>query len=157
MSYFLSSDEDDIEPNIVILKMQKPDPKGNDEFLDPIIKEGVTHGSKDSTKEGKGLQKGTHTSRHSGIKVHTRKRVADKVVTTRKALSQTSRALPTSDNVRFEDVINFAPATSNSFFKDDRDGFLCFEMDSISVSGYTTFQQRNFSFLYSHLLSSFSK
>ena len=73
------------------------------------------------------------------IKVPTRKRVADKVVTTRKALSQTSRALPTSDNVHFEDVINFAPATSNSFFKDDRDAFFCFEMDSIPVSGYTTY------------------
>lgn len=65
--------------------MQNPDPKGNGEFLDPIIREGVTHGSNDGTKEGKGLQKVTHT--HSGIKGHTRKRVADKVVTTRKALS----------------------------------------------------------------------
>ena len=85
MSFFLSSDEDDIDPNIVVLKMQKPDPKGNGEFLDPIIREGVTHGSNDGTKEGKSLQKGTHT--HPGIKGHTRKRVADKVVTTRKAVS----------------------------------------------------------------------
>ena len=85
MSFFLSSDEDDIDPNIVVLKMQKPDPKGNGEFLDPIIREGVTHGSNDGTKEGKSLEKGTHT--HSGIKGHTRKRVADKVVTTRKAVS----------------------------------------------------------------------
>lgn len=85
MSFYLSSDEDDIEPNIVLLKMQNPDPKGNAEFLDPIIREGVTHGSNDGTKEGKGLQKVTHT--HSGIKGHTRKRVADKVVTTSKALS----------------------------------------------------------------------
>ena len=114
MYFFLTSDEDDIEPNIVVLKMQKPDPKGNGEFLDLIIREGVTL-SNDGTKEGKGLQKGTDT--HSGIKGHTRKSVADKVVTTRKALSQTSRALPTSDYVHFEDVINFASATSNSFLK----------------------------------------
>ena len=101
MSYFLSSDEDDIEPNIVVLKMQKPDPKGNDEFLDPIIKEGVTHGSKDSTKEGKGLQKGTHDSE---IKGPTGKRVEDKVATTGKARSQTLRALATSENVHCKDV-----------------------------------------------------
>ena len=57
LSFYLSSDEDDIEPNIVVLKMQNPDPKGNGEFLDPVIREGVTHGSNDGTKEGKGLQK----------------------------------------------------------------------------------------------------
>ena len=126
--------------------MQKPDPKGNGEFDDPIIREGVTHGNSDGTKEGKGLQKGNHDSE---IKGHTGKRVADKVaLTTGKARRQTSRVLATSRNVHLKEVIDFAPTTSNSFFKDD--GFHCFEMDSIPVSGYTTFQQRDFSLLYFH-------
>ena len=143
MSFFLSSDEDDVQPNIVVLKMQKPDPKGNGEFDDPIIREGVTHGSNEGNKEGKGLQKGTHDSE---IKGPTGKRVEDKVATTGKARSQTLRALATSRNVHCKDVRDFAPATSNSFFEDD--GFHRFEMDSIPVSGYTTFQQRDFSLLY---------
>ena len=137
-SSFRSSDEDDVEP-IVVLKMQKPDPKGKGEFDNPIIREGVTHGSNDGSKEGNGLQKRTHDSE---IKGHSGKRVEDKVATTGKARSQTLRALPTSRNVHFKHVINFAPATSNSF--------LCFEMDSIPVFGYTTFQQRDFSLLYFH-------
>ena len=77
------------------------------------------------------------------------------MATTGKARSQTLRALPTSRNVHFKDVINLevaggnvAPAPSTGFFKDD--GFLCFEMDSIPVSGYTTFQQRDFSLFYFH-------
>lgn len=125
--------------------MQKPDSKGNGEFDDPIIREGVAHGNSGGTKEGKGLQKGNHDSE---IKGQTGKRVEDKVATTGKDRSQTSRALATSRNVYCKDVRDFAPATSNSFFKDD--GFLRFEMDSIPVSGYTTFQQRDFSLLYSH-------
>ena len=143
MSFFLSSDEDDVQPNIVVLKMQKPDPKGNGEFDDPIIREGVTQGSNEGNKEGKGLQKGTHDSK---IKGPTGKRVKDKVATTGKARSQTLKALATSRNVHCKDVRDFAPATSNSFFEDD--GFHRFEMDSIPVSGYTTFQQRDFSLLY---------
>ena len=143
MSFFLSSDEDDVQPNIVVLKMQKPDPKGNGEFDDPIIREGVTQGSNEGNKEGKGLQKGTHDSE---IKGPTGKRVEDKVATTGKARSQTLKALATSRNVHCKDVRDFAPATSNSFFEDD--GFHRFEMDSIPVSGYTTFQQRDFSLLY---------
>ena len=87
------------------------------------------------------------------IKGHSGKWVVDKVATTGKARSHTFiRALPMSRNVPFKDVINlevagakFAPATSNCFSKDDR--FLCFEMDSIPVSGYTTFQERDFSLL----------
>ena len=63
--------------------MQKPDPKGNGEFDDPIIREGVTHGNNEGTKEGKGLQKGTHDSE---IKGPTDKRVADKVATIREKL-----------------------------------------------------------------------
>ena len=143
MSFFLSSDEDDVQPNIVVLKMQKPDPKGNGEFDDPIIREGVTQGSNEGNKEGKGLQKGTHDSK---IKGPTGKRVEGKVATTGKARSQTLKALATSRNVHCKDVRDFAPATSNSFFEDD--GFHRFEMDSIPVSGYTTFQQRDFSLLY---------
>ena len=126
--------------------MQKPDPKGNGEFDDPIIREGVTQGSNEGNKEGKGLQKGTHDSE---IKGHTGKRVEDKMAATGKARSQTLRALATSRNVHCKDVRDFTPATSNSFFKDD--GFHRFEMaDNIPVSGYTTFQQRDFSFLYFH-------
>ena len=143
MSFFLSSDEDNVQPNIVVLKTQKPDPKGNGEFDDPIIREGVTQGSNEGNKEGKGLQKGTHDSEIQGS---TGKRVEDKVATTGKARSQTLRALATSRNVHCKDVRDFAPAISNSFFKED--GFHRFEMDSIPVSGYTTFQQRDFSLLF---------
>ena len=57
---FCSSDEDDVQPNIVVLKMQKPDSKGNGEFDDRIVREGLTHGNNDGTWEGKGLQKATH-------------------------------------------------------------------------------------------------
>ena len=63
--------------------MQKADPKGNGEFDDPIIREGVTHGNTEGTKEGKGLQKGIHDSE---IKGPTDKRVADKVATIREKL-----------------------------------------------------------------------
>ena len=139
--------------HIVVLKIQKPDPKGKGEFDNLIIREGVTHGSNDGIKEGNGLQK---RAVDSEIKAHSGKRVVDKVTTTGKARSHTFiRALPTSRNVPFKDVINlevagakFASAISNCFFKDDR--FLCFEMDSIAASGYTTFQQRDFSLLYFH-------
>ena len=124
--------------------MQKPDPKGNGEFHDPIIREGVTRGSNEGTKEGKGLQKGTHDSEIQGP---TGKRVEDKVAITGKTRSQTLRALATSRNVHCKDVRDLAPATSNSFKFED-DGFHRFEMDSIPVSGYTTFQQRDFSLLY---------
>ena len=118
-----------------------------------MIREGVTHGSNDGIKEGNGLQK---RAVDSEIKAHSGKRVVDKVANTGKARSHTFiRALPTSRNVPFKDVINlevagakFASAISNCFFKDDR--FLCFEMDSIAVSGYITFQQRDFSLLYFH-------
>lgn len=60
-SSFLSSDEDDVdmvEP-IVVLKIQKPDPKGKGEFDNLIIREAVTHGINDGIKEGNGLQKRT--------------------------------------------------------------------------------------------------
>ena len=124
--------------------MQKPDPKGNGEFDDPIIREGVTQVNNDGTKEGKGHQKGTHDTE---IKGPTGKRVEDKVATSGKARSQTSRALAKTRRVHFKDVIDFAPSTSNSFFNDE---FHRFEMDSIPVSGYTTFQQRDFSSLYFH-------
>ena len=94
--------------------MQKPDPKGNGEFHDPITREGVTRGSNEGTKEGKGLQKGAHDSEIQGP---TGKRVEDKVAITGKTRSQTLRALATSRNVHCKDVRDFAPATSNSFFK----------------------------------------
>ena len=61
--------------------------------------------------------------------------------------SQTKWQLRETRRVHFKDVIDFAPATSNSFFSD---GFHRFEMDSIPVSGYTTFQQRDFSLLHFH-------
>ena len=153
--FFSSSDEDDAEPNIVVLKMQKPDPKSTGKFVDPNIREGVTHGSNEGTKEGKGLQKGTHDSE---IKGPTGKRVEDKVATTGKARSQTLRAFATSRNGHFEDVIDFTPATSKSFFEDSGfDFFHRFEMDSIPVSGYTTFQQRDFSLLYFHFFKQLFK
>ena len=142
---FFSSDEDDVQPNIVVLKMQKPDSIGNGEFDDRIVREGLTHGNNDGTWEGKGLQKATHDSE---IKGHKGKKVADKLATTGKARDQTLRSFATSRNVYFKDIIDFAPATSNSFFKND--GFHRLKMDSIPVSGYTTFQQRDFSLLYFH-------
>ena len=132
--------EDNVQPSIVVLKMQKPDAIGNGEFDDRIVREGFTHGKNGGTWEGKGLQKATHDSE---IKGHT-----DKLATTGKARSQSLRAFATSRNDNFKDIIDFAPATSNSFFKDD--GFHRLKMDSIPVSGYTTFQQRDFSFLYFH-------
>ena len=81
--------------------MQKPDPKGNGESDDPIVREGVTDLNNDGTKEGKGFQKGTHDSE---IKSHTGKWVADKVATTGKARRQTSRTLATSRKVHRKDA-----------------------------------------------------
>ena len=121
--------------------MQKPDAMGNGEFDDRIVREGFTHENNGGTWEGKGLQKATHDSE---IKGHTGQRVADKLATTGKAQSQSLRAFATSRNDHFRDIIDFAPATSNSFLKDD--GFHRLKMDSIPVSGYTTFQQRDLFF-----------
>ena len=59
--------------------MQKPDPKGNGEFHDPIIREAVTHVNNDGITERKGPRKDTHDSEIQGP---TGKRVADKVAIT---------------------------------------------------------------------------
>ena len=125
--------------------MQKLDSIGNGEFDYRIVREGLTRGNKVGTWEGKGLQKVTHDSE---IKGNTGKKVTDKLATTGKARSQTLRAFATSRNVHFKYIIDFAPATSNSFFKND--GFHRLKMDSIPVFVYTTFQQRDFSLLYFH-------
>ena len=77
------------------------------------------------------------------------------MATTGKARSQTLIALATSRNVHFKYARDFAPTTSNSFFKDGE--FRRLEMDSIPVSGYTTFQQRNFSFSFFHVFKQLFK
>ena len=60
---FFSSDEDDVHPNIVVLKMQKPDAIGNGEVDDPIIREGVTHGNNQAPRREKVSKKALMTLR----------------------------------------------------------------------------------------------
>ena len=114
--------------------MQKPDPKGNGESDDPIVREGVTDLNNDGTKEGKGFQKGTHDSE---IKSHRhgkkgRRQSGNYGKSSKANLKNLSHVKKSSSQRR---VIDFAPATSNSFFKDDGFNFFHrFEMDSIPVS-----------------------
>ena len=152
MIFFFSSDEDDVQPNIVVLKMQKPDTKGNGEFDDRIVREGLTQGNNHGTWEGKGLQKATHDSE---IKGHTGKKVADKLATTGKARSQTLRAFATSRNVYFKDIIDFAPATSNSFFKNG--GFIVLRWIVFLFLDILLFSRETFLCSTFISLSSFSK
>ena len=131
--------------------MQQPDPKGDGKFDDPIIREAVTHVNNDGTKEGKGLQKGTHDSEIHGP---TGKRVADKVAITGKARSQTLRVLAKARRVHFKDVIDFAPPASNSFFND---GFIVLRLIVFPFLDILPFSEETFLCSAFISLSSFSK
>ena len=148
-----SSGGDDGEPNIVVLKMQKPDNKSNRELWDPVLTKGITQGSGESGKSGSNPGHVTHNAGSSGS-ANTGN--SKKATTGGKCQKQTSFALVARDE-ECHKVKRHAICPKGtdlptetfpkSLFQDAR--FLDLDKNtgrnSIPISGYSTFQQIDFS------------
>ena len=148
-----SSSGDDEEPNIVVVRMLKPDSKGNGKCLDPIVAEGITEG-------GGGGDKKENTDRHNaGKKDINNTRTTEEVITdgkTTKTLITTNLLRQEVKRPTFGSPGTVLPAvTSKGHLQESR--FLDLHINGIPISGYTAFQQTEFCMVYFDLLQYFLK
>lgn len=128
--------------------MLKPDNKQNGKVLDPVLTEGITQGSADSGQKNTNIG---HATKRAGNEVSVDTRTTDKATTGGKVQKQKSLALVTRTEqlheIKRQVTSPFGPdspvTTSKTYFKEAT--FLVAHANSIPISGYTAFQQMDFS------------